>query len=132
MYKEVITNYMDVLWNKKKTDLITELFSEDVLIHTPMGSFQTPKDMAEIVRKWHVAIPDMKMEFLHIIEEDNVVIVHWKAHGTHRKDLNALKATNQPIDYKGVTIFKFDGDKVVEQWAYVDSWLLDKQTKYQS
>lgn len=81
MNLELIIDYMNKVWNQKKFDTFDDIFSEDALIHSPLGDFKTPQAMKETTQKWIDAIPDVQVEFLHTIEKDDFVIIHWKAKG---------------------------------------------------
>lgn len=129
MNKEIIKKYMDEVWNKKNLSVINEVFSEDAKIHSPLGNFITPVQMKETVQKWLTAIPDIQVDLLHTLEDDGVVVSHWKARGTHQQELNGREPHNQPVEYQGVTMYRLQDGKVVEYWAYLDSWSLDIQIK---
>ena len=122
MYKDVIEKYMQTVWNEKDLSVIPQVFSQNAVIHSPVGSHQTSQQMAEIVKEWITAIPDLHVELQHTLEEKGVVISHWMAHGTHQKELKGIEATDRSVHYRGVSIYRFDQEQVVEYWAYVDKW----------
>lgn len=121
MNKKIIENYMDEVWNKKNLAVIHDVFSDTAVIHSPLGKFHSSKEMYEIVNKWITAIPDLQVEFLHTLEDDGIVVSHWKGKGTYRKDFNGIKASDDPVEYQGVSIYRLENGKVVEYWAYLDS-----------
>lgn len=129
MNKEIIVKFMDEVWNKKNLSLVDEIFSENAKIHSPLGNFITSEQMKETVQKWLTAIPDIQVDLLHMFEDNGLVVSHWKAQGTHQEELNGRESQNQPVDYQGVTIYRLEDGKVVEYWAYLDSWTLDSQIK---
>lgn len=76
--------------------------------------------MAQVVEKWLKAIPAMKVARLSLTQEEGLVTSHWETTGTHKEDINGIKVSQKPVKYRGVTFYRFDKDKIVEYWAYVD------------
>lgn len=120
---------MNEVWNKKNLDVIQEVFSDTAVIHSPLGQFKTAKQMSETVSQWITSIPDMQVELLNTVEENGLVVSHWKAKGTHQNDLNGIQAHGKPVEYQGVSMYRLENGKVVEYWAYADTWSLEQQMK---
>lgn len=119
MRKTLIENYQDTVWNKKNTAIISQVFDEDAIIHSPLGVYHGPAAMEEIVSHWLTSFPDLNVQLLNTITENDTVVSHWRASGTHKGEFRGVAATNRPIEYEGVTIFRIDGDKIKEYWAYL-------------
>jgi len=129
MNKKLIEEYMEEVWNKKNLKVIDNLFAENAIVHSPLGTFKTPKEMAETVQQWLEAIPDIHVSLLNTVEENGLVVSHWQAKGTHQKMLNGIEARGNPVSYQGTTLHRFENGKVVEYWAYLDSWSLMAQMR---
>ncbi len=125
--KQIIENYMDKIWNQKKLDTVYEVFSKDVIIHSPLGTFRSADEMYKIVSKWLEVLPDMQVTCLHTVEGDGIVTSHWESKGTCSGEFHGVDAQGRCVEYQGVTLYRFDQGKVVEYWAYIDSDLLKKQ-----
>jgi len=121
MHKKLIEQTMIEIWNHRNLTVIEEVFAEDAVIHSPMGTFHSPKEMGRTVQKWLNAFPDLKIELLHTIEEADMVVSHWKAQGTHRKELFGIEASGSKVEYYGATIYRFKEGKIIEYWAYIDT-----------
>ena len=127
MSKQIVEDYMDTVWNKKDLRVVEDVFAASAIVHSALGNTQTPRDMKETVQKWVTAIPDIHVTLLHTLEENGLVISHWKAEGTHQKELNGIPARGNPVSYNGVSMYRFENGKVVEYWAYLDTWVLTRQ-----
>lgn len=127
MSKAIIEKYMDDVWNKKELDQVYKVFSNHAVIHSPSGEYQSPQAMYDIVKKWVTAIPDVELTLLNTIEENGLVVSHWNAKGSHQSELAGVPASGNKLQYQGVTMYRFEGDKVVEYWAYIDVGRLNKQ-----
>ncbi len=120
---------MHEVWNRKNLAIIKDVFSEPTLIHSPLGQFKSREEMSEIVSKWITAIPDLRINLLNTLEDNDIVISHWKAKGMHQKTLNGFKANGNLVEYQGISMYRLENEKVVEYWAFLDSWTLEQQMK---
>ncbi|MCH9626994.1 MAG: hypothetical protein S4CHLAM2_06280 [Chlamydiales bacterium] len=127
--KSLIEKYMLEVWNKKNLAMIANVFSESTRIHSPLGQFKSREEMTETIQKWILAIPDLNVTLLHTLEDNDIVVSHWRATGTHQKALNGIEAQGKPITYQGMSMYRLENEKVIEYWAYLDSWTLEKQMR---
>jgi predicted ester cyclase len=47
-------------------------------------------------------------------------MIRWSGRGTHTSAFRGLPPTGRQITHRGVHIFRFDGDQIVEMWPMVD------------
>ena len=127
MNKSIIERYMEQVWNQKNTAIIKDLFAAEAKIHSPLGNYQSVQAMKETVEKWLKAIPDLQVSLLNTLEENDLVVSHWQAKGTHQHDFNEIAAKGNPVEYQGVTMYRMENGQVTEYWAYLDSWTLQSQ-----
>ena len=79
-------------------------------------------DRAELVRSIEsarTAFPDLHTTIEHIVEEQDLVAVHWRSTGTHLGPFHDLPVTGRAITTSGMTFARFEGDRVAEEWV---SW----------
>jgi predicted ester cyclase len=55
-----------------------------------------------------------------IINENDLVITHWKAQGTHQGNFKNINPSQKPVKYNGLTLFRIKNEKIIEYWAYLD------------
>jgi steroid delta-isomerase-like uncharacterized protein len=67
------------------------------------------------------AFPDLErtIEDLFAAEGDKVVL-RWTARGTHEGDFNGLPPTGVTATSSGITIFRVEDGRIVEEWAESD------------
>ncbi|SCA64182.1 Uncharacterized protein SCG7086_CL_00090 [Chlamydiales bacterium SCGC AG-110-P3] len=129
MNKKIVENYMNEVWNRKNIKIVKEVFSDSAVIHSPLGQFKSPQEMSDTVSKWITAIPDIQVDLLNTFEDNGIIVSHWKAKGTHQKDFNGIKANGNPVAYQGVSMYRLENNKIIEYWAFLDSWTLEQQMK---
>ena len=65
--------------------------------------------------------PDAHLSADDIIVENNKVAVRFTLQGTHQGEFMGIPPTNKRITLSGITILRFEGDKVVERWSEADN-----------
>ena len=67
------------------------------------------------------AFSDAKISVVDAIEEGNNVVVRWRLRGKWSQPIGDVKPTGQPVDVTGINIYRFVGDKIVEEHGQFDS-----------
>jgi len=89
------------------------------------------RDGAEQVRE-HVhglkaALPGCVVEGVAFHYADHAVIVETRTRGPHTGTWNGIAPNGRPIDIRGIAVFAFDGDQLVEERVYYDRQTLRDQ-----
>ena len=73
------------------------------------------------------AFPDFAVEVTEVLAEGDRVMVRWKATGTHQGDFFGIPATGAPVEFTGISLFTFSGDRIARQWVQSDAMTLFRQ-----
>ncbi|MCH9757063.1 MAG: ester cyclase [Gammaproteobacteria bacterium] len=117
---EKISHFHKVLWDEKNTNVIFDLFTEDVKIHSPLNTMIGPQALKDIIDTWLTAFPDLTVTWGEILASTDKVVATWEATGTHKGVFLDIAPTGKTIFYHGTTIYDFTEDKISEYWALVD------------
>lgn len=71
-------------------------------------------DPAKVFRNFSVKVEDT-------IEAGNKVVVRWRATGTHVGAFGAVAACDNNVDFTGITIYRFERNKIAETWSEFDA-----------
>ncbi len=74
----------------------------------------------DITTYYRTAFPDFKVTTMSMVAEGDLVAVMYNTKATNSGPIGAMPATNKPVDFSGVDIFKFADGKVVEHWGYFE------------
>lgn len=122
--KAKVISFMNEFWNEKcikaAEEMHQDLFSEKVLIHSPLGKNVGSHSLEKINMHWSNAFPNMQIENINITDNNNLVTTEWESHGVHEGQFKDLNPTQKTIKYKGATIFQFENNKVVNYICYID------------
>jgi len=66
------------------------------------------------------AFPDSHVKYEDLIETEDTVIGRWSATATNTGKLAGMPPTGKPIVISGITIYKFNEDKISEAWEQLD------------
>jgi predicted ester cyclase len=94
--------------------------------HGGRGTFSHAEGMAE-ARGFREAFPDLVMTIDHVVAEGDLVSVRWTARGTNTGEGNGIPATGRRVQVSGMTLFRFEGGAIAEEWTSGDSLGLMRQ-----
>lgn len=118
------------IWDDKDLNAVDDLFHKEAIIHSALGKFTGAESMKQVVRTWHVAFPDLKVENQQIFRRNDCVSIHWKAEGHQTGDFKGFKPTGKKVSYSGVTLYRIHNNKIVEYWAYLNlNQILDQLSR---
>jgi predicted ester cyclase len=91
-------------------DHVPEWFTEDFKLHDPsIGGFRFGHDGArDMLRSVAEHVPCARIDALDMVEEGDKVAVRWLFSG---------KKDGRPVYLSAVAIYRFDGDRIAEDWG---------------
>ena len=120
--KAVSRRVAEEVFNGGNVDLADELYAPDYVLHDP----SLPEDLhgPEGIRQYAAmtlgAFLDIRVAVEDQVAERDKVVSRWTATGTHTGDLMGIPPTGRRVDISGVTINRFSGGKIVEDWYQSD------------
>lgn len=114
-YTKYVHTFLNEMWNAKADNLdeLHDLFSNNLIAISPLGNKIGSENLKSTNVVWSSGFPDMELSNIEIINAGNTIIAEWRSQGTNINSFNEYKPTGKKVDYRGVTIFQFDGQKVV-------------------
>ncbi|MFE6031405.1 ester cyclase [Streptomyces niveus] len=71
--------------------------------------------------------PDLRIDVEEMFGVDDKVVVRVHFRGTHRGAFQGVGATGRPVSYDSIEIYRFEGDKIAEEWVAPDMLTLMRQ-----
>lgn len=106
--------------DRQDLDAISKMITPNFRLHfsgSPEGDFTAAKGMLDM---FFAALPDLRHEILDLIGEGDRVAVRLQVLATHQGELMGVPASGKPVDIESSNVFRFEGDKIAEQWATAD------------
>lgn len=73
------------------------------------------------------AVPDLSVAVERVVGEDGLVAVHWSASGTNSVAAAGMPGKGKRLSVQGMTFFRFDKGRIVEEWSLTDEASLMRQ-----
>lgn len=121
--KKVAVSYFEELVNKRKLELVNEIFSPNFISHNMDGKQSNSiKDnvLVPYLQRLYKAFPDFTYMVNEAIAEGNKVAIYVTVTGTHMEEFLGAKASGNKVVYKEMYIFKMEEGKIVEGWVVAD------------
>jgi predicted ester cyclase len=79
-----------------------------------------PEGMRQAAVQFRAACRDWHSEVEQLVEEGDVVVERFTARGTRSGELMGAPANGQPLELRGINIFRISGDRIIERWGRLD------------
>lgn len=124
--KDLVRDYLRA-FNEQDKDTLSELLAEGVVEH---GSHETRRDFDEIMAYLDAlfeTFPDYSGSTEEMVAEDDLVVVRYKAHGTHEGEYQDVEPTGKTVEWTGMGMYRVEDDEITEIWLEEDrSGLLEQ------
>ncbi|GMU58270.1 MAG: hypothetical protein AMXMBFR34_00330 [Myxococcaceae bacterium] len=125
--KQQSRRLFDELWSKGKLELIDEAIDPHYQGRDPLLGVLDRDALRQAVVSYRSAFPDLKFTVNQLNVDGDVVIVQWKAEGTHRGALGELPATGKHASVTGITLSEYKKNRVVRDHTEWDALGLYRQ-----
>ncbi|MFT5132815.1 MAG: hypothetical protein ACI9SC_001283 [Gammaproteobacteria bacterium] len=109
-------------------DDVSMIFTPDFVRHeqqfiTPEAKLENISKLIEHQREFY-NVEDIQTEPVSVIVDGDKVALHWSAVVTRLPTADADETLPANMKFEGVTISRFENDKIAEQWVFYDSKLV--------
>lgn len=122
--KALAGRLIEEVWNQGNVALIDELYAASFTHHDPdFPMFQSREGYKQWVSEARTAFPDLQLTMDDMIAEGDQVVTRWTFRGTNTGAMETpmhIPATGRPVTITGITIYRFAGGKVAQDWHQGD------------
>jgi steroid delta-isomerase-like uncharacterized protein len=119
-YKALLQRWIDV-WHAGDLAAVDEFVTPDYVRHDPnVSEVCGPDAEKQLIAMYRAAFPDLRFAVEDMVAEGDKVVTRLTARGTHRGELLGIPPTGRAIAISAMEIYRFDGDKIAEQWVVGD------------
>jgi steroid delta-isomerase-like uncharacterized protein len=111
-------------WTAGDLGVFDEIITPDARDHdtqNPHGGEVGPDVAKQTAELYRAAFPDTRFEVEQQLADGDYVITRWVATGTNDGELMGMPATGKTVRITGISIDRFEGDKIAESWANWDT-----------
>jgi len=124
--KNIVSQFFIQTYNLKNYDFVKNHFSQNYIDNSPANA-RGIEQCAKILKQVHNIFPDIKVECLNMIAENDNVVFYGKFKGTHKDIYNGIEASNKLIVWEAIEIFELKDNKITESWGSWPDYIMIKQ-----
>ena len=132
--KEIHRLLIDAL-NRHSSEGIAALFHDNYTVHEGYNNVDGMERtytvslgmLRKSIRKPIPGLPDKQQTVKMQVAENNLVFTYCVATATHSDTWFEVPATGKKLTYENLYISRFEGEKIVEHWVFLDAFGMLRQ-----
>ncbi|MHA7649095.1 ester cyclase [Mycobacterium sp. ML4] len=124
--KALVRRHLLEAINRKQPGLWAEIMSEDFDIHHPLVEAGRVGYARAIDVLWR-AFPDVSIEILDLVAEDDRVVARYVDRGTHLGEFMGLPPSGRTYAKHGFAMYRIAGGRLAEAWIQEDDLAFQTQ-----
>jgi predicted ester cyclase len=125
--KQIVRRFYEEAYGKGNSSAFDEVCDAAYRGHDPVNGDVNLEQARASAQGYKAAFPDLKPQVLASYVDGDCCITQWRMTGTHRAPLMGIQPTGARCVVEGISIARFRGAKIIEQWAHWDALGLFKQ-----
>lgn len=123
--KALVRRFIAEVFNQGSLSAVDELVDTDWVGHDPAMSEElrgiTGARQRHLTELYRSAFPDLTYTIANQVAEEDTVVTHWTARGTHQGELMGVSPSGKQVTIRGVSTDRISGGKLVESWDTYDA-----------
>jgi steroid delta-isomerase-like uncharacterized protein len=109
--------WFEEVWNQRRAQTIDELLTSESVCHSDDGPIRGPDEFkGRQYAPLTTMFPDLRVEVEATVAQADQVVIRWIATGTHDGDGLGIRATGEPVCFRGITWARIRDGKLIEGW----------------
>ncbi len=129
--RALIHRWFEEVWNKGRAEAIDELFADDGIANgladESGAPLRGPSGFKPFFQKFRDAFPDVEVIVEDTVVEGDKVAARCRVRATHKGEGLGFAATNNPVEFTGITIVRIKDGKIAEAWNNFDFMSMSRQ-----
>jgi steroid delta-isomerase-like uncharacterized protein len=120
--KDFVRRGWEEVVNQKNPEALEEFYAPDLVWHESDQDIQGLEQAKQFVSMYFQAFPDINFTVEDVIAEGDKAVSRFTFRGTHQGETEELgPPTGRQVELEGITIHRFEGGKIVEEWERYDN-----------
>jgi steroid delta-isomerase-like uncharacterized protein len=127
--KSIVRRLYEDVWNKRKLDGLSDLFSPSHAVrdNNTSGSSVGPEAYKIQVAMYLAAFPDLRFIVEDTVAEKDKLVASWTISGTHKGEFMGVRPTHKKVSIEGITIHYLANGKIIDSHISWDALGLLRQ-----
>jgi predicted ester cyclase len=114
--KAILNHLYEELWSKRNLSILDEVYSPEVLYHTPSMELHNLDELKNLFNDYSLAFHDSNVTVKDQIAKDDIVVTKFIYEGVYKGKSGALSPTGNKIKIEGVIIDRLANGKIVDEY----------------
>lgn len=116
--KELVTRFVDAVWNGEDLEAIETLATADLVVHGLGADVDRTRDEFAAFHEGLLnAVPDLEHVVVDVIAEEDQVVAYVSIRGTPERQYGALAPTGESFESVGFQKYRIEDGKIAEVWV---------------
>lgn len=117
-YKLFLKRYVEQVWQRGNLAALGKYVSTDCIYHDTALPYTLngPNALADYISHVRSALRDWHFHAEDVIGEEETIAVRWIVQGVHQGLLAHLPPSGRPVQLSGISLYRFQGSKIIEAW----------------
>jgi steroid delta-isomerase-like uncharacterized protein len=129
--KEVVRRYWNGKWNERRTEILDELMTPDVVYHGTSMEMNGVEEYKQVYNMYRSALHETQITIEEIIAEGDKVMTRLSLSGIQKGDLAGIPPTGKSFTSTVFTVFLLIDGKIAEEWEVMDELGLMQQLGFE-
>lgn len=125
--RELAKRTIEETFGKGSPETFVERAELSFVGHDPIAGTLSLGDAKALAGDFKKGFPDLRCAIHSVVTEGDKVACHWKISGTHKGDFRGFGPSGKRVEFEGITLFRFHGNRVAEQWTQYDALKMLRQ-----
>ena len=114
--KVIVRRLYEDVWNRRKLDVVSDLFSPSHALrdNNSSGSSVGPEAYKVQVAMYLAAFPDLRFLVEDTVHEKDKLVASWTISGTHTGEFMGIRPTHKKVSIEGITIHYLANGKIID------------------
>lgn len=126
-HKALLRRFDEEVWNGRDLSVVDELFRSGHVFHSAGSPSLNREGHKLLIAHFQGAFPDGRVTTEDLLADGDRVASRWTYRGTHRAEFQGIPPTGNRVTLTGISIWRFEGGKIVESWHELDGLGLMQQ-----
>ena len=119
--RSVVESFYADVWNRHDKSKIPDLLLPGLTFRGSLGQAKTGHDgFAAYLDSVHAALAEFRCDIAELVIEPPKAFARMRFSGVHRADLFGFAPTGKRVEWAGVALFTFSGNRVADLWVLGD------------
>jgi steroid delta-isomerase-like uncharacterized protein len=127
----LLNRWFEEVWNKGRIEAIDEMFACEGIAHgledASGNELCGPEGFKPFFESFRSAFPNIHVTVEETVSEGDLIAARCTVKAMHSGDGLGMAATNQPVEFTGMTMVRVKDGKIVEAWNNFDFMAMFKQ-----